>query len=154
MKTRALIDEFLKVKRFAMVGASRDKDHFSRRLLRELLNRGYDVVPINPFVTELEGKRCFARVKEITPPISCAILMTSRQVTDRLLRECADAGITLVWIYGISGPKRISRSALDICAQYGLGVIAGYCPFMFLERGAFFHKLHGAAAKLIGQYPK
>jgi predicted CoA-binding protein len=53
---------FLSQPRFAFVGLSRDEKDFSRYVFRELLKRGIDVVPVNPGVAELEGRRCFRSV--------------------------------------------------------------------------------------------
>ena len=61
------IEDFLAQKRIAMVGVSRDAKDFSVTLFNELCRRGYEVVPVNPVTTELWGRRCFARVQEITP---------------------------------------------------------------------------------------
>jgi predicted CoA-binding protein len=150
---RHLINEFLKVKRFAMVGVSHDPEDFSRRLYDELSRRGYDVVPVNPLAEHIDGKPCLARVQDIRPPVTSALLMTPHAATNQVLRDCADAGITLVWIYGISGVKNVSESALNICAETGIKVVSGYCPFMFFHGTAFFHRLHGFALKLTGSYP-
>ena len=150
---RHLINEFLMQKRFAMVGVSRDPRDFSRKLFDELLKRGYNVVPVNPGTKELEGRQCFARVRDIKPPVTSALLMTSRTMTDQILRDCADAGVTLVWIYGISGVKNISPTSLTICEEYGIEVVPGYCPYMFMPMTALFHRMHGFAWKVIGRYP-
>lgn len=141
------------LRRFAMVGVSRDPEQFSRKLFRELIRRGYDVVPVNPHVRELDGRRCYARLQDITPRVTSALLMTSRARTEGILRDCADAGVTLVWIYGISGPRDVSRDALKICQDFGIGVVPGYCPYMFMPMTAFYHRLHGIVSKLIGKYP-
>jgi predicted CoA-binding protein len=150
---RHLINEFLKVKRFAIVGVSHDEKEFSRKLYHELCRRGYDIVPVNPFIKHINGKPCVARVQDIRPPVTSALLMTSQATTDQVLRDCADAGITLVWIYGISGVKNVSQSALKICDETGIKAVSGYCPFMFFHGSAFFHRLHGFALKLTGSYP-
>lgn len=154
MRIGNLITEFLTQKRFAMVGVSRNPRDFSRRLMREFLRRGYDVIPVNPKANEVEGNRCFASIRDIRPPVTTALLMTSRAATEQVLRECADAGVTLVWIYGISGAKDISPAALRVCEDYGIGVVPGYCPYMFMPVTAFFHRLHGFALKLTGNYPR
>jgi predicted CoA-binding protein len=151
---RHLVNEFLTLKRFAMVGVSHDPKDFSRRLYEELCRRGYDVIPVNPSVEYVDGKPCFARVQDIRPPVTSALLMTSQSVTDHVLHDCADAGITLVWIYGISGVKSVSPSAQRICGENGIKVVTGYCPFMFFHDAPFFHRLHGFALKLTGRYPR
>ena len=148
-----LIEEFLSIKRFAMVGVSRKKRDFSRRLFDELLDQGYDVVPVNPGVVSIEGRRCFRRVEEIEPRVSSALLMTPPSITDRILLECADAGITLAWIYGISGEKDLSPNALKIGVSHGIKIVPGYCPYMFMQEAGFPHGLHRFIWKAIGRYP-
>ena len=153
MTTSTLISEFLAIKRFAMVGVSRSPRDFSRKLFDELTRRGYDVIPVNPGAVVIENKRCFSRLEDITPPITSALLMTPPSLSDRILLECANAGITLVWIYGISGEKDISPNARKICQDHGIQIVPGYCPFMFMHRGAFYHKFHAALWRFMGRYP-
>lgn len=38
-------------------------------LLRELLRRGYDAVPVNPALAEADGRRSYGRVSEIDPRV-------------------------------------------------------------------------------------
>jgi uncharacterized protein len=154
MNTYALIKEFLAQEKIAMVGVSRDPQHFSRRLFRELSQRGYGMLPVNPGAAEIEGIHCYPSVAAIPIPVKSALLMTTRKVTDHVVKECASAGIDLVWVYGTSGPKQVSTHTLRICEQHGLGVIPGYCPYMFLGNAAFYHRLHGFICKVTGQYPK
>ena len=68
---------FLATRRFAVVGVSRNEKDFSRYLLRELLARGYDAVPVNPALTEAEGRRTYARVADIDPPVDAALFLTA-----------------------------------------------------------------------------
>ena len=154
MHTQSLIDEFLKLKRFAMIGVSRNPKDFSRGLFKEFVTRGYDVVPVNPFVTEVDGKRCYARITEIVPRVSAAIIMTTTAQSEFLIQECADAGITLVWLYGIAGEKSVNPNAVRNCQNLGINVIPGYCPFMVMPASSLGHRLHGSIWKLLGLYPK
>ena len=57
------IQDFLGQKRVAIVGVSRQPKGFSRVLLREFRQKGYDAVPVNPEAREMEGLPCFARLK-------------------------------------------------------------------------------------------
>jgi len=154
MHTRELIDEFLRQKRIAMIGVSRNPKDFSRNLYRELLRRRYEVIPINPSAQEIDGHPCYPHISDIRPPIKTLLLMTSRKVSTAVLRECADRGADLVWLYGINGEQDVDPAALQFCRDHGIGVIPGYCPYMFLERAAFFHRIHGFVAKLVGKYPQ
>ncbi|TAK61855.1 MAG: CoA-binding protein [Bacteroidetes bacterium] len=154
MNTQSLIQEFLRLKRFAMLGVSRNPKEFSRALFKEFLTQGYDVIPVNPSVSEIDRHRCYSRVNDIEPHVSAALLMTPPAGTESLIRDCADAGITLVWLYGISGMKDVNVNTVHFCKERDIKVIAGYCPFMFMSSSSWFHRLHGSAWKLLGKYPK
>ena len=154
MKTKDLIQELFIQKRFAMVGVSRNSREFSRNLFGELTSRGYDVIPVNPSAKEIGGKTCYRTAKEIQPPVTKALIMTHASMIEQVLLDCADAGITLVWVYGISGSRDISVGAIDICKERGIALVPGYCPYMFMPASSFFHRMHGYALKAFGDYPR
>jgi len=148
------IDDFLAQKRIAMVGISREPRSFSITLFEELCRRGYDVVPVNPHTPEVLGRRCFARVQHIQPPVDGAMLMTSPAVTDTVVSDCAEARIPRVWMYRAAGKGAVSERAVAFCRERGMTVIPGQCPFMFLPDAAGFHRFHGFLRKITGRYPR
>lgn len=151
--TRETIEDFLAQKRIAMVGLSREGQDFSVNLFKELRRRGYDVVPVNPKMTELWGPQCFARVQDIQPPVDGALLMTSPSVTEAVVRDCAEAGIRRVWMYRAVGQGAVSDEAVDFCRERGIAVVPGECPFMFLPKNGF-HGIHGFIRKITGRFPR
>ncbi len=151
--TRADIDDFLAQPRLALVGVSRNPNDFSRGLFRELCERHYDMVPVNPFADEVEGKRCFARLQDVDPPVEGALLMTPPTETERAVRDCAQAGIRRVWMHRGGGQGSVSREAIQFCEQNDIRLVAGYCPYMFLPRTPFFHRAHRFILKFTGRYP-
>jgi predicted CoA-binding protein len=88
----ALANEFLAERRLAVVGVSHHPQDFSRGLFRELLRRGYDVVPVNPARGEIEGLPCAARVQDVSPPVVGVLVMTRPEVTEQVVRDCVEAG--------------------------------------------------------------
>lgn len=148
------IREFLGQERLAIVGVSQHPADFSRTLFREFQKRGYDVVPVNPAIRDIEGKPCYASVREIRPPVSTVLLMTSPAVTETVVRDCADAGVERVWMYRAGGTGAVSREAVGFCESKGIAVIPGECPFMFLPGGAWYHRMHGWVKKIAGSYPQ
>jgi uncharacterized protein len=148
------IEDFLGQKRLAMVGISRDPKGFSALLYNELARRGYDVVPVNPQIPEAMGRKCFAHVQDIEPPVEAALLMTSPEVTAAVVRDCAEAGIHRVWMYRAAGQGAVSTEALEFCRERGIRVVPGECPLMFLPKSGGIHWLHGLLRKLTGRYPK
>ena len=152
-RTRELIDDFMAQKRLAIVGVSRNPKGISRMLFREFLKRGYDVIPVNPNATEVEGRKCFARVGDINPGVGGALLMTPPAKSAPLVRDAIEAGVSRVWLYRAVGKGAIHQEAVALCREKGIDLIAGYCPFMFFPEAQFFHRLHGFFMRLAGTYP-
>ncbi len=65
MTTRASIDDFLKQRTIAVVGASRNKRKFGNTLFRELKAKGYAAIPVNPHSDTIEGERCYPSLKAL-----------------------------------------------------------------------------------------
>lgn len=138
-----LAEDFLSHRRLALVGVSRHPKDFSRGLFRELCRRGYDMVPVNPEASEVEGRPCFRRVQDIAPPVDGVLLMTPPPVTETVVRDCAEAGIQRVWMHRGGGVGAVSKAAVQFCRERGIAVVAGECPYMFLPQAGWFHRLHG-----------
>jgi predicted CoA-binding protein len=154
MSTMQAVQDFLGQRRFAVVGVSQNPKDFSRTLFHEFLERGYDAVPVNPAAQEIEGRRCFARMQEVDPPVDGVLLMTPPAVTDAVVRDCAAAGVKRVWMYRASGKGAVSDDAVAFCESNGISVIPGECPFMFLPGTSMVHRFHGWVKRTTGTWPR
>jgi predicted CoA-binding protein len=149
-----VISEFLAQRRIAMVGVSREEQSLSMKLFAEMCRLGYDMVPVNPNTAEIGGKVCFARVQDIHPEVDAALLMTSAEVTERVVVDCAAAGVGRIWMYRGAGQGAVNQRAVEFCEELDIQVIPGECPFMFLSKTGLFHQLHGVVRKISGRYPR
>jgi uncharacterized protein len=134
--------DLLATRRFALAGASRDPRAFSRGVLRELLARGYDVVPVNPEGGEVEGRRCLPSVSAIVPGVGGVIFMTPPSRTAEAVRDALRAGVRRLWFHRGAGPGSASAEALALCAEAGVIPIVGLCPFMALPEAGWGHRIH------------
>jgi predicted CoA-binding protein len=149
------IEDFYAVKRLAVIGVSRDKHDYSRSFYSEMLRRGYDVAPVNPNLESVDGRKCYASVKDITPAVDHAVALLPPEKTEHALTECAAAGVKTIWLHQQHIGQGVTNTrAIYICEEKGIKLITGFCPFMFMPKTAFPHRLHGAILKLIGAYPK
>jgi len=154
--TKQQVDDFLALRRLAVVGVSRDPKHFSYLLWQELRQRRYDAIPVNPNTAELDGQRCYARVQDIEPPVEGALVMTPSSATAQVVRDCVEAGVGHVWMHkgAGGGAGAVEPAAVALCEEHGIELVAGQCPYMFLAGTPFFHGVHGFFRKLTGGYPK
>lgn len=154
--TRQQIDDFLTLKRIALVGVSRDPKHFSNQVWQELRQRRYDVVPVNPNMPQLDSQRCYASVRDIQPPVEGVMIMTPPSATEAVVRDCVAAGVRRVWMHRGMGPGTgsVSPEAVQLGEANGIDVVAGFCPYMFLPGTPWFHGFHAFGKKLTGSYPR
>jgi len=151
--TRTQIDQFLSHRRFAAVGVSRNPKDFTRVVVGEFEQCGYEVVPVNPGASEINGQPCFARVQDVNPPVSAVLLLTPPAMTEQVVQDCHAAGVTHVWMYRGGGVGAVSNAAVAYCDERGIEVIAGECPLMFLPNPGFPHRVHGLIRKVLRTYP-
>ena len=151
--TLETIEDFLTQKRIAMVGISREPKSFSATLFEELTKRGYDVVPVNPKTPSVLGHPCFARIQDVQPPVTAALIMTSPSATDSVVRDCAEAGVQRVWLHRATGQGSVTPTAVAFCRDHGIQFVAGECPFMFLPAAGAIHRFHGFVRRITGHYP-
>lgn len=152
--TRKDVTEFLALHRIAMPGVSRDPKDFSRLLFADLRGRGYDVVPVNPAADEIDGASCFHSVREITPPVEGALVMTPASRVQGVVEDCDSAGVRKLWLYRATGAGAVDRKAVEWAEEHGCSVVAGECPLMFLPQTAWYHRAHGVWRGLTGQLPR
>jgi predicted CoA-binding protein len=53
---------FLRGRRFAVAGVSRQSSEAANAVFRKLRSAGYEVFPINPNASEVEGTACYSEV--------------------------------------------------------------------------------------------
>jgi predicted CoA-binding protein len=150
MASKRAIDSFLACRRIAVVGVSRDPKHFSRAVYRAFAERGYDLAPVNANGGTVDGREAARRLGDVAPPVEAVLVMTPASASAEVVRECAAAGVPRVWLHRGGGAGAVSEEAVGEARARGIELVDGACPFMFLPRAAFFHRLHGFFHRLSG----
>jgi uncharacterized protein len=133
---------FLDHKRIAVTGVSRKpKEHGSNTVYRRLRDRGYDVFAVNPNTDEVEGDHSYHDLKSIPGGVEAVVIGTAPDKADGTMRECAELGITQVWMHRGPGTGSVSASAAAYGREHGITVIDGGCPCMFGPTADFGHKV-------------
>ena len=118
-----LVKDFLKQKRFAVVGSFRNESKYAYRILKALMKKGYEVYPVNPRLKEVEGRVCYASVKDIPVVVDVVDIVTPSEVTERIVKECKEIGIKRVWLQ----PGAENEKAIEFCKQNKIRVIYNLC---------------------------
>ena len=133
---------FLASKRVAVTGVSRTpQTHGSNNVYRRLRERGYEVFAVNPNADEVEGDPCYQDLKSIPGGVQAVVIGTRPEIAEDTMRECAELGITQVWMHRGPGAGSVSPAATAYGRQHGITVIDGGCPLMFPPTADFGHKV-------------
>ena len=159
MKTTSLdikVHDFLAQKRIAVAGVSRDDSgHPAANLIyRRLKKTGHDVFAVNPHMQAFEGDRCYPDVRSIPGGVDGVVIVTRPETTERIVRECGDAGIRRVWMHrGMGKGSSVAPQAVEYCRQHDITVIAGACPMMYGPGADFGHTCMRWILRLTGGLP-
>ena len=63
------IKEIFQLKNIAVVGLSKNEEKPSHQVPKYLIEYGYNVIPVNPTVTEVLGRKCYPSVAAINESI-------------------------------------------------------------------------------------
>ena len=144
------IDAFLAGKTIALIGASRNKKKFGYLSFRSLLDKGYNVIPVNPNTDTIDDVKCYQKISELPPEVDSALIMTPKETTDEALRQAINKGIKNIWVQQMSD----TNDTIKIAEEYQHEIITGKCIFMFAEPVSGIHKFHRILVKWFGGLPK
>lgn len=113
-------------RRIAVIGASSNRFRPSNDIFRYLVRAGYDVVPVNPAETEVEGRRVYATLGEAvaeTGPFDIVDVFRRAEFCPEHAREAVAAKARCLWLQlGI-----VSAEAGRIAIDGGLALVMDRC---------------------------
>lgn len=114
------------VRRVALLGASDHPQRPSFAVLRFLLERGYQVFPVNPALagTRLVGQPVYPELTSLPEPIDMVDVFRRPEHLPAIVDDCLSIGATVLWTQlGV-----VHEGALSRARAAGLVVIADRCP--------------------------
>jgi predicted CoA-binding protein len=154
-KMKEAAAEFLAKQRVAVTGVSRNpQSHGSNVVYQRLRQRGYQVFAVNPNADNIEGDPCYHDLRSIPGGVDWVVIGTRPETAEATMRECAELGITHVWMHRGPGAGSVSEAATEYGRQHGIKVIDGGCPCMFDPTADAGHKAMRFVLTLTGNVPK
>ena len=108
---------------YAIVGASNDPSKYGHIVMKDLMEAGFSVVPINPKGGTILGERVYPSFEFYEDDIDIAVMVVPPGVTEKMVQECARAGIKRVWMQ----PGSESDAAVRFCEKHGIKCVHGQC---------------------------
>ena len=148
------IADFLKGRRFAVAGVSRGSESAANPIYRKLRDSGYEVLPVNPKASEVEGVTCYPDLGSIPGELDGVVVGTHPDVSADVVRQAAESGVPRVWLHRSFGQGSVSDAAVEGCRQSGIRCIVGGCPLMFCEPVDLGHRCMRGLLGWFGRLPR
>ncbi|RYE50875.1 MAG: CoA-binding protein [Rhizobiaceae bacterium] len=119
-------------KTIAMVGASDRPDRPSYGVMRFLLSKGYDVIPVNPQLAgeTIHGRTVLATLAEIDAPIDIVDIFRNSAAAGEVIDDAIAAGAGAVWTQlGVFNDEGVARAEAA-----GLKAVVNHCPAIEIPR--------------------
>ncbi len=149
MTTLKQIEEFMAAEPVALIGVSRNPKKFGHAAFKELKKKGMNIIPVNPYASEILGEKTYTDVKSLPHDVKGVIIMTSKNQTPSVVREAREKGMKHIWIQQMADSPETKKELEGSDINY----ITGECILMHYKPDSI-HKFHGKLKKFFGRFPK
>jgi len=111
------------VRHIAVVGLSPKPDRPSHAVAREMLERGYEIVPVRPGVTEVLGRKAYRDLDELPLQPDLVDVFVNAARIGPLVDACIRRGVAILWLQeGIVNAAEAARARAS-----GITVVMDRC---------------------------
>ena len=142
------IQDFIQLKKLAVVGVSRSDKKFGTAIYKELKERGFNVYGVNPQMDSIDGDKCYPALSELKGKVDGVVICLPPQKAANIIREAAAAGITKIWLQQGSQSFETKKAAREVSVT----PVEGKCILMYAGEVTSIHAFHKFFAKVFGQY--
>ena len=119
------------VKTIAIVGASSNEERDSYKVMKFLIDHGYEVFPVNPNESnkKILNQKCYSNLNDIKQKIDMVDVFRSSKYVLKIAKESVSINANILWMQeGV-----VDDNAADFAKKEGLIVIMNECPKKILE---------------------
>jgi hypothetical protein len=111
------------VRTIALVGASPNPSRPSNTVMRYLIGKGYDVIPVRPKVSKVLDRTCYSSLEEIPHEVDIVDVFRKPEACPEVARSAVAIRARMLWLQlGI-----VSEDAARIAGEAGLEVVMDRC---------------------------
>jgi len=110
----------------AIVGASPNKERDSHKVMKYLLEKGYEVFPVNPKESGniILGQYCFDDLESINKPVDMVDVFRATEAVMGIAEQSISIGAKVLW----TQENIVHEKAAQLAKNAGLKVVMDRCP--------------------------
>ena len=117
------------IKNIAIVGVSSNPEKDSFKVMKFLLDQGYNIFPVNPKEKDILGIRCYPSLKSINEKVDMVDMFRAKEFIFDLTKEAIEINANVIWMQ----EGNIDEKSSSLAMSSGLKVVMGECPKKVLE---------------------
>ncbi len=117
------IRNILSLKRVAVIGMSKHPRKAAQFVPRYLSENGYEVIPVNPTVDEILGKKCYSEISEVEGEIDIVDVFRPSEKVLPIVQEAIKIKPKVIWLQ--EGIHNIE--AEELARNAGIKVVFNRC---------------------------
>ena len=118
------IDQLLKLKTWAIVGLSNNKERVAFDVAKVLIEKGHTIIPVHPKAETVHGQTGYAKLSDIPVPIDVVDLFVNSALAGDIVNEAIEIGAKGVWLQ----LDVIDAAAIARAQAAGLLAVMNRCP--------------------------
>ena len=119
-EVRGILTRYRKI---ALVGASPKPERDANEVMRYLIEKGYEVYPVNPRYSEVLGRKCYPSVLDIPEEVEIVDLFVRPEFARDYVEQAIKKGAKVVWFqFGTFDEEAFRRAK-----EAGLTAVAHRC---------------------------
>lgn len=100
-----------RVRRVVIVGLSDKPDRESYQVAKYLIDHGYEVIPVNPAVTQVLGRKAYGSLAEVPGPLEVVDVFRKSEATGPIVQEAIRLKAAGVWLQlGVTNDEAIEQA--------------------------------------------
>jgi len=102
---------WLDYKNWAVVGASTKPERYGYKIVNELAKAKYNVLPITPRYTHIEGIIAYSSLLDIEGEIDVVNFVVNPRIGIKVLADCISKGVKRIWLQPGTSSEEIVSTA-------------------------------------------
>ena len=114
------IEEFYQLKNIAVVGVSKNEDKPSHQVPKYLIEHGYNVIPVNPTLSEVLGRKAYPTIADIPEKVDIVDVFRKSEDVPAVIDDALKKkdGIKVFWmqlgIHNEDAERKAKENGIDV----------------------------------------
>ena len=118
------IDQLLKLKTWAIVGLSNNKERAAFDVAKLLIEKGHTVIPVHPKAETVHGQTGYAKLSDIPLSVDVVDVFVNSDLAGDVVNEAIEIGAKGVWLQ----LDVLDTAAIARAQEAGLLAVMNHCP--------------------------